>query len=59
MYAFAAVASPLIGTSVYHLSPNALWLGCGAVGLIAGALALQAGRLDVRLGVRDGDAHGR
>ena len=35
MYAAAAVASPLIGTTIYHVSPTALWLGCGGVGLVA------------------------
>jgi MFS family permease len=43
MYAFAAVLSPLVGTSIYHVSPTALWFGCGAVGLIAAGLALAAG----------------
>lgn len=44
MYASAAVAGPLVGTSVYHVSPTALWLGCGGVGILAAALALRAGR---------------
>jgi len=50
MYASAAVAGPLIGTSVYHVSPSALWLGCGAVGLVAAALGLRAGRSPVEVG---------
>ncbi len=44
MYALAAVVSPIVGTTVYHVSPTALWLGCGAVGLVAAASALAAGR---------------
>jgi Na+/melibiose symporter-like transporter len=44
MYASAAVVGPLLGTSVFHVSPTALWLGCGVAGLIAASLALQAGR---------------
>jgi len=44
MYASAAVAGPLLGTTLYHFSPDALWLGCGAAGLVAAALALEAGR---------------
>jgi MFS family permease len=53
MYAAAAVASPLIGTTIYHVSPTALWLGCGGVGLVAASLALRAGRSGLR--VRDGE----
>jgi MFS family permease len=44
MYAGAAVLGPLIGTNVYAISPDALWLGCGAVGVVAALLALEAGR---------------
>lgn len=44
MFASAAVVGPLIGTSIYAISPTALWLGCGVVGLASGALALSAGR---------------
>jgi hypothetical protein len=44
MYASAAVAGPLLGTTLYHFSPDALWLGCGVAGLVAAALALEAGR---------------
>lgn len=44
MYACAAVVGPLVGTSIYQVSPNALWLGSGAVGFAAAALALAAGR---------------
>jgi MFS family permease len=44
MYASAAVLGPLIGTNVYAHSPDALWLGCGAVGAAAALLALAAGR---------------
>ncbi|MGH2595697.1 MAG: MFS transporter, partial [Actinomycetota bacterium] len=44
MYAAAAVVGPLIGTSIYHVSPTALWIGCGGAGFGAAALALAAGR---------------
>jgi MFS family permease len=44
MYGFAAVAGPLLGTSIYHVSPTALWWGCGLVGLMSAGLALRAGR---------------
>jgi MFS family permease len=44
MYASAAVVGPLVGTRVYAVSHDALWLGCGAAGLVSAALALQAGR---------------
>ena len=50
MYASAAVAGPLIGTTVYHVSPTALWLGCGVVGLVAAAFGLCAGRSPVKVG---------
>jgi MFS family permease len=50
MYASAAVAGPLIGTTVYRLSPTALWLGCGVVGLVAAAFGLRAGRSPVKVG---------
>ena len=44
MYACAAVVGPLVGTSVYHVSPTALWIGCGLAGVGSAALALAAGR---------------
>jgi len=44
MYAGAAVFGPLIGTNVYGVSPNALWAGCGAIGVVGALCALEAGR---------------
>ena len=44
MYASAAVVGPLVGTSIYHVSPTALWIGCGVAGFGAATLALAAGR---------------
>jgi MFS family permease len=44
MYALAAVVGPLAGTSIYHFSPTALWIGCGVAGFGSAALALAAGR---------------
>jgi MFS family permease len=43
MYGLAAVISPLVGTSLYHVSPTALWLGCGGASLVGAWLALRAG----------------
>ena len=47
MYASAAVVGPIVGTLVYHHSPDALWLGCGVIGVVAAGLALGAGRQPV------------
>ncbi|MGZ4131813.1 MAG: MFS transporter, partial [Actinomycetota bacterium] len=47
MYALAGVVSPIVGTSVYHVSPTTLWFGCGAAGVLGAALALAAGRKPV------------
>jgi MFS family permease len=47
MFALAAVVGPIAGTSLYHLSPRALWVGCGLVGVASAALALAAGRRPV------------
>ena len=44
MYASAAVVGPIVGTLVYHHSPDALWIGCGLAGVVAASLALEAGR---------------
>ena len=44
MYASAAVVGPLVGTSIYHVSPTALWVACGVAGFGGAALALSAGR---------------
>lgn len=43
MYGLAAIVSPIVGTAVYHVSPDALWLGCGAISVIGAWLALRAG----------------
>ncbi|HEX6843610.1 MAG TPA: MFS transporter, partial [Actinomycetota bacterium] len=40
MYGVAAIVSPLVGTTVYHLSPTALWIGCGVVAAIGAGFAL-------------------
>lgn len=47
MYASAAVVGPLVGTSMYHFSPTALWIGCGVAGFGSAALALAAGSRSV------------
>jgi hypothetical protein len=38
------VVGPILGTWVYHISPTALWIGCGVAGFGSAALALAAGR---------------
>jgi MFS family permease len=44
MFGVAWMLGPVIGTSVYAVSPDALWIGCGVLGAVAAALALAAGR---------------
>ncbi|HEX9121819.1 MAG TPA: MFS transporter [Actinomycetota bacterium] len=44
MFGLAWMLGPVVGTSVYAASPDALWLGCGVVGALGAALALAAGR---------------
>jgi hypothetical protein len=36
---------PVLGTSLYAISPDAVWIGCGIAGVIAATLALAARRL--------------
>lgn len=43
MYGLAAIVSPVLGTSIYHVSPSTLWLGCGLVAAGGSYLALRAG----------------
>lgn len=44
MFGVAWMVGPVLGTSVYAVSPDALWIGCGVFGAAAAALALAAGR---------------
>ena len=44
MFGVAWMLGPVLGTSVYAVSPDALWLGCGVLGVVAAALAVAAGR---------------
>src|SRR5581483_11178869 len=44
MFGIAWMLGPVLGTSVYALSPDALWLACGGAGVVAATLALAAGR---------------
>jgi MFS family permease len=44
MFGVAWIAGPLMGTSLYALDPNVLWLACGAISALGVALALAAGR---------------
>ena len=47
MFAFAAVIGPIVGTSVFSVSPNAVWIGCAGLGLLAAVMALAAHRAPV------------
>jgi MFS family permease len=44
MFGFAWIAGPLLGTSVYALRQDVLWIGCGVLALAGAGLALAAGR---------------
>ena len=39
-FGVALVAGPVLGTLLYSISPNGLWLACGVAGLLAAALVL-------------------
>jgi MFS family permease len=45
MFALGAIVGPLLGTAVYALDPEVLWVSCGAAGVVAAGLAVAAGRL--------------
>ena len=47
MFAFAAVIGPIVGTLVFHVSPNAVWIGCAGLGILAAMTALAAHRVPV------------
>ncbi len=47
MYGLAWMLGPVIGSSVYAHSPDALWVGCGLAGVAAASLALASGRRPV------------
>jgi len=44
MFGVAWMIGPVVGTTVYSHSPDALWLGCGVAGIVAASLALSARR---------------
>lgn len=44
MFGLAWMLGPVLGTSIYQVSPNALWIACGVVGVVSAWLALRAGR---------------
>lgn len=44
MFGVAWMLGPVLGTTVFALSQDALWVACGALGVLAAALALTAGR---------------
>ena len=39
----ALILAPVLGTAVFAVSPTALWLSCGVLGLIAATLVLGIG----------------
>ena len=45
MFGLAWMVGPVLGTIVYALDPDALWLACGVLGGVAAVLALRAGRM--------------
>jgi len=47
MFAFAAVIGPIVGTAVFEVSPNAVWVGCAGLGMLAAVMALAAHRAPV------------
>lgn len=44
MFGLAWMLGPVLGTTIYQSSPNALWLACGILGVVSAWLALVAGR---------------
>jgi MFS family permease len=44
MFGLAWMLGPVLGTSIYQVSPNALWVACGCVGVVSAWLALAARR---------------
>jgi MFS family permease len=47
MFGMAWIVGPVLGTSLYARSPDALWIACGIAGAVAAALSLAAGRRPV------------
>jgi MFS family permease len=47
MFAFAAVIGPIVGTAVFQTSPNGVWIGCAALGMLAAVMALAAHRAPI------------
>jgi MFS family permease len=45
MFGIAWIVGPIVGTAVYAQSPNAVWIGCGLLGVVAALLSLRAGRM--------------
>jgi len=48
MFGLAWMMGPLVGTSLYQVSPDVLWVACGLVGVVSAWLALAAGRHPAR-----------
>jgi hypothetical protein len=44
MFGLAWMLGPVLGTSIYQVSPSALWVACGCVGVVSAWLALAARR---------------
>jgi MFS family permease len=44
MFALGGIIGPILGTVVYAVDPDTLWIGCGVAGVVAAGVALAAGR---------------
>ena len=44
MFGVAWILGPMLGTGMYALTPDLVWIGCGALGMCAAGLAVAAGR---------------
>jgi hypothetical protein len=44
MFALGGIIGPILGTAVYAVDPETLWIGCGVAGVVAAGVALAAGR---------------
>ncbi len=44
MFGLAWIVGPLLGTSLYAVEPDLVWIACGILGVAGAALAIAAGR---------------
>jgi MFS family permease len=45
MFGIAWIVGPIVGTALYAHSPDAVWIGCGLLGVVAALLSLRAGSM--------------